>query len=161
MPAEPSPLVPGARVLVTGAGITGRAVVSALSSWDLDVRVCDDNAVALQAFTGADTITRAEAIDRADDFDLVVTSPGFPPTAPVLAAAAAAGIPIWGDVELAWRLDAAGHYGPRRRWLVVTGTNGKTTTTSMLYEMLIADGRAAVLCGNIGDPVLDLSLIHI
>ena len=151
-----SPLAPGARILVTGAGITGRAVVGALSSWDVDVRVCDDNAAALQALTGVGTITSAEAIDRAAEFDLVVTSPGFPPTAPVLAAAAAANVPIWGDVELAWRLDAVGHYGPPRRWLVVTGTNGKTTTTSMLHAMLIADGRAAVLCGNIGDPVLDV-----
>ncbi len=156
VPAEPSPLAAGARILVTGAGITGRAVVSALSSWDLDVLVCDDNVVALQGIDGADTISPADAIDRAAQFDLVVTSPGFPPTAPVLAAAAAARVPIWGDVELAWRLDAAGCYGPPRRWLVVTGTNGKTTTTSMLHEMLIADGRAAVLCGNIGEPVLDV-----
>ena len=74
----------------------------------------------------------------------------------MLSAAAGAGIPIWGDVELAWRLDAAGHYGPPRRWLVVTGTNGKTTTTSMLHAMLVADGRSAQLCGNIGDPVLDV-----
>jgi UDP-N-acetylmuramoylalanine--D-glutamate ligase len=73
-----------------------------------------------------------------------------------LAAAAAAGVPIWGDVELAWRLDAAGHYGPPRRWLVVTGTNGKTTTTSMLHAMLTAAGRRSLLCGNIGDPVLDV-----
>ena len=86
----------------------------------------------------------------------MVTSPGFQPSAPVLAAAAAAGIPIWGDVELAWRLDAAGHYGPPRRWLVVTGTNGKTTTTSMLHAMLTAAGRRSLLCGNIGEPVLDV-----
>ena len=156
MAAGVSPLAPGARILVTGAGITGRAVVRALSAWDLDVRVCDDNLVALRALAGADSIASADAIDRAAEFDLVVTSPGFPPTAPVLAAAAAANVPIWGDVELAWRLDAAGLYGPPRRWLVVTGTNGKTTTTSMLYDMLIADGRAAMLCGNIGDPVLDV-----
>ncbi len=59
----------------------------------------------------------------------------------MLAAAAAAGVPIWGDVELAWRLDNSGRYGPPRRWLVVTGTNGKTTTTSMLHAMLVAAGR--------------------
>ena len=57
---------------------------------------------------------------------------------------------------MAWRLDAAGHYGPPRRWLVVTGTNGKTTTTSMLHAMLTAGGRRSLLCGNIGDPVLDV-----
>ena len=154
MPAGLAPLVPGARVLVAGAGITGRAVVGALASWDVELVVCDDNPTA-QAMPGAAFIAPAEAVARIADFDLLVTSPGFPPGAPVPAAATAAGVPIWGDVELAWRLDAAGHFGPPRRWLVVTGTNGKTTTTSMLHEMLVADGRAAVLCGNIGEPVLD------
>jgi UDP-N-acetylmuramoylalanine--D-glutamate ligase len=151
-------LSPGAQVLVTGAGITGRAVVAALASWDVHIRVCDDNADSLKvlAANGIATVTPAEAVAGIGDYALVVTSPGFPPTAPVLASAAAAGVPIWGDVELAWRLDAAGHYGPPRRWLVVTGTNGKTTTTSMLHAMLVADGRRAVLCGNIGEPVLDV-----
>ena len=101
-------------------------------------------------------VTTAEAQTHIADYDLVVTSPGFPPTSPVLAAAAKAGVPIWGDVELAWRLDSSGHFGPPRQWLVVTGTNGKTTTTSMLHAMLIAAGRRAVLCGNIGNPVLDV-----
>ena len=105
---------------------------------------------------GVGIVSPADAIVAIDGFTLVITSPGFPPTAPVLAAAAAAGVPIGGDVELAWRLDQSGRFGPPRRWLVVTGTNGKTTTTSMLYAMLEAAGRRAVLCGNIGDPVLDL-----
>jgi UDP-N-acetylmuramoylalanine--D-glutamate ligase len=155
---ELDPLVEGAAVLVTGAGVTGRAVVDVLASWNLAVTVCDDNAKSLAqvAERGGATVAPADAISRIDEYDLVITSPGFPPTAPVLAAAAAAGVPIWGDVELAWRLDAAGCFGSPRQWLVVTGTNGKTTTTSMLHAMLIADGRRAALCGNIGDPVLNV-----
>ncbi len=158
MPAGLEPLAPGAAILVTGAGVTGRAIVSALSSWDVHITVCDDNVAALEALArnAVDTIAPADAVTRIGGYALVVTSPGFPPTAPVLAAAAAAGVPIWGDVELAWRLDATGRYGPPRTWLVVTGTNGKTTTTSMLHAMLVADGRRAVLCGNIGEPVLDV-----
>ena len=152
--ADLSPLKPGARILVTGARVTGRAIVSALKRWDVHLFVHDDDADAALAL--GDHLSEPEAIAAAGTFDLVVTSPGFPPTAPVLAAAAAAGVPIWGDVELAWRLDQAGHYGPPRRWLVVTGTNGKTTTTSMLFDMLVAGGIRAVLCGNIGDPVLDV-----
>lgn len=151
-----SPLAPGAAVLVTGAGITGRAVVTALRPWDVRLWVCDDDTTAARALGGVEAIEPGEAIARAAEFDLVVTSPGFPPSAPVLVAAARAGVPIWGDVELAWRLDAAGTYGAPRQWLVVTGTNGKTTTTSMLYDMLVADGRRAELCGNIGEPVLDV-----
>ncbi len=158
MSPQLAPLVPGARVLVAGAGITGRAVVAALSEWDLDLLVCDDDAGARQRLSeaGVPTITPPEAIAGASEFDLVVTSPGLPPGAPVLSAAARAGVPVWGDVELAWRLDASGRYGPPRQWLMVTGTNGKTTTTSMLNAMLVAGGRDALLCGNIGEPVLSV-----
>ncbi len=143
-------------MLVAGAGITGRAILTALAPFELDLTLCDDNVAALHAHPDVTTCSPAEAAAQIGGYALVVTSPGFGPDTPVLAAAAAAGVPIWGDVELAWRLDVAGHYGPPRRWLVVTGTNGKTTTTSMLYAMLSAAGRRAQLCGNIGSPVLDV-----
>ena len=148
----------GAAVLVTGAGITGRAVLAALTPLGARATLTDDNPSALTTFarSGVTVIDPGNAVQSIIDYDLVITSPGFPPTAPVLAAAAGAGIPIWGDVELAWRLDHSGRYGPPRRWLAVTGTNGKTTTTAMLHAMLIAAGRRSLLCGNIGDPVLDV-----
>jgi UDP-N-acetylmuramoylalanine--D-glutamate ligase len=148
----------GAAVLVAGARVTGRAILAALTPLGVRATLTDDSPSMLttHAQSGVAVIDAANAADRITDFDLVVTSPGLPPTAPVLAAAAAAGVPIWGDVELAWQLDKSGRYGPPRRWLVVTGTNGKTTTTSMLHAMLVAAGRRAVLCGNIGDPVLDV-----
>ncbi|MDT7793014.1 MAG: UDP-N-acetylmuramoylalanine--D-glutamate ligase [Mycobacterium sp.] len=148
----------GAAVLVAGARVTGRAILAALTPLGVRATLTDDSPPALTAFaqSGVAVIDAANAADRIADYDLVVTSPGLPPTAPVLAAAAAAGVPIWGDVELAWQLDNSGRYGPPRRWLVVTGTNGKTTTTSMLHAMLVAAGRRALLCGNIGDPVLDV-----
>jgi UDP-N-acetylmuramoylalanine--D-glutamate ligase len=147
-----------AAVLVAGARVTGRAILAALTPLGARATLTDDSPSALTAFAqnGVAVIEAANAAERVADYDLVVTSPGLPPTAPVLAAAAAAGVPIWGDVELAWRLDNSGRYGPPRRWLVVTGTNGKTTTTSMLHAMLVAAGRRALLCGNIGDPVLDV-----
>ena len=148
----------GANVLVTGARVTGRAILAALVPLGVRATLTDDSATALTAFAqqGTAVLDPADAVARIAEFDLVVTSPGFPPTAPVLAAAAAAGVPIWGDVELAWRLDRSGRFGPPRQWLVVTGTNGKTTTTSMLYAMLDAAGRRAALCGNIGEPVLSV-----
>lgn len=154
---ELAPLVRGARVLVTGAGLTGRSVSAVLEPTGVRLTICDDDPLALQRLiTPATVVTTAEAEAHISDYALVVTSPGFSPDTPVLAAAARAGVPIWGDVELAWRLDRAGRFGPPRRWLVVTGTNGKTTTTSMLHAMLVAAGRRAVLCGNIGNPVLDV-----
>ncbi|OBH50046.1 UDP-N-acetylmuramoylalanine--D-glutamate ligase [Mycobacterium mantenii] len=152
------PLVPGAPVLVAGGGVTGRAVLAALTRFGAAPTMCDDDPATLRGFAEARVATAATAtaIEQISRYALVVTSPGFSPTTPLLVAAAAAGVPIWGDVELAWRLDAAGHYGPPRRWLAVTGTNGKTTTTSMLHAMLTAAGRRSLLCGNIGEPVLDV-----
>ncbi len=151
------PLAPRVPVLVTGAGVTGRSVLAALAPLDVATTLCDDDAAALQrhADFGVATVDTSTAVRHIGDYALVVTSPGFRPTAPVLVAAANAGVPVWGDVELAWRLDRSGGYGPPRRWLAVTGTNGKTTTTSMLYAMLTAAGLRARLCGNIGNPVLD------
>jgi UDP-N-acetylmuramoylalanine--D-glutamate ligase len=148
----------GAAVLVAGARVTGRAILAALAPLGVRATLTDDSPSMLTEFAqkGVEVIDSANAAERIADYDLVVTSPGLPPTAPVLTAAAAAHVPIWGDVELAWRLDSSGRYGPPRRWLVVTGTNGKTTTTSMLHAMLVAAGRRALLCGNIGDPVLDV-----
>ncbi|WP_245831575.1 UDP-N-acetylmuramoyl-L-alanine--D-glutamate ligase [Mycobacterium terramassiliense] len=152
------PLAPGAPVLVAGGGVTGRAVLAALTRFGAAPTLCDDDSATLRQYseTGVATVPTSTATRQVSRYALVVTSPGFSPATPLLAAAATAGVPIWGDVELAWRLDAAGHYGPPRRWLVVTGTNGKTTTTSMLHAMLTAGGRNSVLCGNIGDPVLDV-----
>ena len=148
----------GAAVLVTGARVTGRAILAALTPLGARATLTDDSPSALTAYAqnGVAVIDAANAAEKITDFDLVVTSPGLPPTAPVLAAASAAGVAIWGDVELAWRLDNSARYGPPRRWLAVTGTNGKTTTTSMLHAMLVAAGRRALLCGNIGDPILDV-----
>jgi UDP-N-acetylmuramoylalanine--D-glutamate ligase len=152
------PLAPGAPVLVAGGGVTGKAVLAALIRFGAAPTLCDDDPETLRRYAegGVATVTTRTAAGRVSDYALVVTSPGFSPATPLLAAAATAGVPIWGDVELAWRLDAAGNYGPPRRWLVVTGTNGKTTTTSMLHAMLVAAGKSSVLCGNIGSPVLDV-----
>ena len=151
-------MVTGAPVLVAGGGVTGRAVLAALTRYGAAPTLCDDDPVILRKYAegGVATVSMSTATQQISDYALVVTSPGFSPDAPVLAAASAAAVPIWGDVELAWRLDAAGHYGPPRRWLVVTGTNGKTTTTSMLQAMLTAADRRSLLCGNIGSPVLDV-----
>ena len=153
-----APLVPGAPVLVAGGGVTGRAVLAALTRYGANATLSDDDPATLRRYadSGAATVNMSTATQQIAEYALVVTSPGFSATTPVLAAAATEGVPIWGDVELAWRLDAAGYYGPPRRWLVVTGTNGKTTTTSMLHAMLIAGGLRSVLCGNIGSPVLDV-----
>ncbi|MGC1738708.1 UDP-N-acetylmuramoyl-L-alanine--D-glutamate ligase [Mycobacterium sp.] len=152
------PLSAASPVLIAGGGVTGRAVLAALRALGSTATLCDDDPTTRRQFADVGTamVDSVTAAQHIADYALVVTSPGFSPTALVPAAAAAAGVPVWGDVELAWRLDSAGYYGPPRRWLAVTGTNGKTTTTSMLHAMLVAAGRSSRLCGNIGSPVLDV-----
>ena len=70
-------------------------------------------------------------------------------------AAAQAGVPVWGEVELAWRMRA--EVGPAP-WLTITGTNGKTTTVEMLAAMLRAAGLRATAAGNVGTPILEAVL---
>ncbi|HEY0494223.1 MAG TPA: UDP-N-acetylmuramoyl-L-alanine--D-glutamate ligase [Kutzneria sp.] len=148
----------GQRVLVAGAGVTGPSVVRALLRDGAQVTVTDGNAERLAKLAdSADFLGVAELIaglaEPPTGTDLVVTAPGWKPTAPLLVAAAEAGIEVIGDVELAWRLCQRMTTPPA--WLVVTGTNGKTTTVGMLESILLAAGLDAVACGNIGLPVLE------
>ncbi|MFC5234073.1 UDP-N-acetylmuramoyl-L-alanine--D-glutamate ligase [Pseudonocardia zijingensis] len=142
----------GAPVLVAGAGVSGLAAAAALVEAGARVTVTDARPAAL-----ADLPPGAEAGADPDVVPpgtaLVVTSPGRRPDHPLVAAAAAAGVPLVGEPELAWWLGQARERPPV--WLVVTGTNGKTTTTGMLAAMLRAADRDAVACGNIGYPVVD------
>ncbi|WP_298989451.1 UDP-N-acetylmuramoyl-L-alanine--D-glutamate ligase [uncultured Pseudokineococcus sp.] len=137
----------GARVLVVDArdGAEEREKVRVLDVMDVRALLGDDAAAAL----GGDL----PRVDGAAP-DLVVTSPGWRPTAPLLAAATAAGVPVWGDVELAWRLQPPPGSPGRAPWLAITGTNGKTTTTRMLAAMLSAAGLRTAAVGNVGTPVL-------
>ena len=145
------PPVRGARVLVAGAGISGLAAAEALVAAGAHVVVTDDNPAALADLpTGAVAGDDPDAVPAGTAF--VITSPGRRPDHPLVAAAAAAGVPMVGEPELAWWLGAARPEPPQ--WLVVTGTNGKTTTVGMLDSILRAAGHDSVACGNIGLPVV-------
>lgn len=141
--------------LVAGAGVSGRGLVRLLTGLGVDLIVADDHT----RLDGVRTVSVAEARELLDDIELVVTSPGWRPDSPLLLDAAARGLEVIGDVELAYRLDRAGTFGPPRTWLVVTGTNGKTTTTAMLAAMMQQLGRdtglRAEAVGNIGVAVAD------
>jgi len=142
-------------VLVAGAGVTGRSVALALLDLGAHVTVTDAAADRLGDLpAGAATV--AGLTEPPAGTDLVVTSPGWPPTAPLLVAAAAAGVEVIGDVELAWRIGETLPNPPV--WLAVTGTDGKTTTVGMLESILLAADVKAVACGNIGLPVVDAVL---
>lgn len=156
----------GLRVVVTGLGVSGFAAADALLERGADVLVVDaaqpDGILAERSnildILGARLAFGPDAVARMPDtpVDLVVTSPGWRPDQPLLAAAAAAGIPVWGEVELAWRMRPEHGGAP---WLAVTGTNGKTTTVQMLTSILRAAGLRACSAGNVGTPILE-AVVH-
>jgi UDP-N-acetylmuramoylalanine--D-glutamate ligase len=151
----------GLRVAVLGLGVTGFSVADTLVELGANVFVLAASAKAEQeqllGVIGARfLLTELAAVpDALIDFDpeLIVVSPGFHPDSPALVWAADRGIPIWGDIELAWRV--RDKVTPVAEWVLVTGTNGKTTTTQLATHMLEADGRRVAAVGNIGIPVLD------
>ncbi|MEW2503208.1 UDP-N-acetylmuramoyl-L-alanine--D-glutamate ligase [Amycolatopsis sp. NPDC047767] len=146
-------LLEGKNVLVAGAGVTGKSVVPVLRELGAHVTVTDGNAERLEELAGLGAELVPGLSEPPPGTVLVVTSPGWRPTSPLLAAAAAAGVEVIGDVELAWRIGQLRERPPS--WLVITGTNGKTTTVGMLESMLRAGGVDAVACGNVGYAVLD------
>jgi UDP-N-acetylmuramoylalanine--D-glutamate ligase len=148
---------PGDLVLAAGVGVTGLPVVRYLAGTGATVVVTSNRpAPGELAQIPGDVTFAGDLTNPPAGTDLVITSAGIPPTNPLLAAASAAGIEVIGEVELAWRLDLAS--GDPRDWLVVTGTNGKTTTTGMLESILRAAGRTVTASGNIGWPVLEAVL---
>lgn len=141
----------GVRVLVCGVGVAGSSAARALLSVGAEVVLtasAEGPAVPELVALGARWLG---TVTELPDVDLVVPSPGLRPTDPLLVAAAVRGVPVWGEVELAWRLRGA----DAAPWLAVTGTNGKTTTVHMLEAMLRADGLSAVAVGNVGEPLID------
>ncbi len=150
-----------ANVVVAGLGISGFAAADGLLSLGARVTVLDeseahaDKAGLLEMLDVSVRLGPGSTAVLPDDVDLVVTSPGWRPSAPLLQQAAARGIPIWGETELAWRMMHPDRVVP---WLAVTGTNGKTTTIQMLESMLRAAGLKTAAVGNIGRPIVEAIL---
>ncbi len=150
----------GVRAVVVGIGVSGFAAADNLLHIGADVTVLaesanpaqQEKAELLEVLGATVRIGTGASATLPDEVDLVVTSPGVPPTAPLLRAAHARDIPVWGEVELAWRLRDPEHPG---RWLCLTGTNGKTTTVQMLDGILRAAGVRSVACGNVGLPIVE------
>lgn len=135
-----------ASVLVAGLGVSGQAVVAVLNARGIHTT----------------TVSRDGTGDLSDDadwshfnfdaFDVLVASPGFAPHSKLLLAAAQARLPIWSEVELAWRLRAR-----PVPWLAITGTNGKTTTVGMTSAIMKAQGVQVQAAGNVGTPLIKVA----
>ncbi len=174
MAADVASALRGLSVCVAGLGVSGPPAAKVLARLGAKVTAVDSRDDAERgkiAHELADAGVRVLLGDEAattlpDGTGLVVTSPGWQPDAPLLVAAAAAGIDVIGDVELAWRLRptlprgaehrGAEHRGAAQRWLAVTGTNGKTTTVRMLALMLAAAGYRSIAAGNVGTSLMDV-----
>jgi UDP-N-acetylmuramoylalanine--D-glutamate ligase len=148
------------RTLVVGLGKTGLSVARFLSQRGVPVAIVDSRETppgleALRAGLPADVALflggfKAEAFERAEQ---VVVSPGVSVQEPLIAAAAARGVPVIGDVELFAQLITA-------PVVAITGSNGKSTVTTLLSAMAQSAGKEVRMGANIGTPVLDLIAEH-
>nr|WP_235928898.1 UDP-N-acetylmuramoyl-L-alanine--D-glutamate ligase [Marisediminicola senii] len=152
----------GLRVAVLGLGVTGFSVADTLVELGAEVLViagrADPDRAELLDVIGARLVVTAPDTDSTrelEHFDpeLVVVSPGFAPTHPLVSWCTGRGVAVWGDVELAWRV--RDKVTPVADWFTVTGTNGKTTTVQLAAAMMRAGGKRVIACGNVGIPVLD------
>lgn len=131
----------GTRVLVLGVGVAGLSTVAALADIGADAVTVDAN--------GAADHASIDGLDLAT-FDVVMASAAFSPTSDAIVACLDSGLPVWSEMEFAWRVRA--NDAP---WVLVTGTNGKTTTTQMVGAMAGAAGVDVKVCGNMGISVIE------
>jgi UDP-N-acetylmuramoylalanine--D-glutamate ligase len=150
----------GQKILVVGLGKTGMAMVSFLLRQGAQVFVSDSRELPeiekmVSPFKGVGPPLIVEGGGHSISFflqaDLVVVSPGIPLDLPALTAVEQKEIPVIGEIEV-----FAGF--SRTPVVAVTGTNGKTTTTALLNEMLVNSGKKTFLGGNIGRPLMDYIL---
>jgi UDP-N-acetylmuramoylalanine--D-glutamate ligase len=137
------------RALVVGLATSGRAAALLLRDLGWDVVAVDRAAISAPDLEERGIDVRAPS-EEPVAADLVVRSPGVPRESPPLAAAYAAGTPVWSEIELASRVLP-------NPLMAITGTNGKTTTTELLAHILREGGRDAVACGNQGTPLASLA----
>lgn len=150
----------GKHVTVAGLGVSGVPAAKVLHGLGARVTVVNDGdderarTQAAELETLGVTVRLGDGATLPEGTELIVTAPGWKPDKPLFTAAHEAGVPVWGDVELAWRL--RGRDGRKAApWLAVTGTNGKTTTVRMLASILKAAGLRTAAVGNIGVSLLD------
>lgn len=157
--------IEGKNVLVFGSGISGEAASRLLLRKGAEVVLYDGNdsldaEKILRDITCAEgqkarvilgKLTEQQEDEMLDGLSLVVMSPGVPTDLPIVEKMRAKGIPIWGEIELAYVFG-------RGDVLAITGTNGKTTTTALLGEIMKNYKESVFVVGNIGTPYTDVAL---
>jgi len=147
---------PYQHVLVLGLAKSGEAAATLLHDSDIPVRVNDQKpfeenpqAKALSE-KGIEVVTGGHPLSVLDDIDYVVKNPGIPYTNPIVEEAEKRDLPVVTEVELAYRLSNGPIVG-------ITGSNGKTTTTTLAYEMLRESGEPVKIAGNIGNVACEVA----
>jgi UDP-N-acetylmuramoylalanine--D-glutamate ligase len=145
--------------VVLGLGRSGFSVVDTLVELGVKTvaigKEADPKLIELTEVIGSEFLQTEdpEVLAKLGKLDFAVVSPGFNPRHPLVQQLSRLSIPILTDIDLAWRLrDKTSRIA---QWIVVTGTNGKTTTSELTSAMLSSDGLRSVACGNIGFPILD------
>ncbi|HVH79225.1 MAG TPA: UDP-N-acetylmuramoyl-L-alanine--D-glutamate ligase, partial [Stellaceae bacterium] len=143
----------GRKVAVLGLARSGRAAVAALKAGGAEVLAWDDNEKTRSGMAAELPLRDLSSIDWRDIAALVL-SPGiphsFPQPHPAVLAARGATAPIIGDIELLGRAQ------PEARYIGITGTNGKSTTTALIGHILATAGQTVEIGGNLGPPALGL-----
>ena len=147
------------KVLVFGTGISGIGAAKLLEKVQAEVILYDGNEKLckeeirkkLPNDSKCEIVLGALSKELLESLDLVVMSPGVPLDIPAVEQIKAAGIPIWGEIELAYQMSEG-------MVLAITGTNGKTTTTALLGEIMKAYAESVFVVGNIGNPYTDAAL---
>ena len=144
----------GKKVLVVGLGKSGKAAARALNEAGAAVYVQDSktqdklDTQFIQYMQNEGIVSYLGCVpEDMTAFDMLVLSPGVPPALDYIEEARRAGIEITGELELAYRLGEG-------QFIAITGTNGKTTTTTLVGEIFKASGRETAVVGNIGSPVV-------
>lgn len=146
----------GKKVLVVGLARSGMAAIKVLHRFGAHITLSERKPAAelkereaLEAMNVTIVDQSMEVFDR--DYDLCVKNPGVPYRSPFMEALAQHGVPVITEIELAFQVAKPQHY------IAITGTNGKTTTTTLVYEILAkAFPGKTHLCGNIGIPLCEI-----
>jgi UDP-N-acetylmuramoylalanine--D-glutamate ligase len=144
-------LTPGVKVGIIGAGRSGLAAARLLKRLGARVFISESGRIPGSLPRGVSYETGRHS-SRLLQCDLIIRSPGVPSHLPILTKIKRKGIPVWSELEL------AGRYAKSKRLIAITGTNGKTTTTSLVGAFYRAAGGPTVVAGNIGTPLSDVAL---
>lgn len=136
----------GKKVLILGGGVTGSAVAKIIEELGSLVHIADEKPPTDFAIHPIDDLENL-------NYDLTIVSPGWKPNHPLVQALQNKKVRITNEVDIAWHFRNL--HQPNQKWIAITGTNGKTTTTELTAAMLNASGIASAACGNVGTTVIE------